>query len=82
MPSRLSAGWDIIDSRPRRFVMAIGSDGIPTIHNCDGCAVTQCKLARSLFEKGEVVRMIDVGPHGHVTIIKVSLEEPAQDAPI
>lgn len=75
MPSRLSAGWDRIDNRPRRLVLSIGLDRKPVIHNCYGCDVTQCKLARSLFEEGEFVRMIDINQHGYVTMIEVSPEQ-------
>lgn len=80
MSSRHAARWDRIDARPRRYVLGIGPDHVPKIHNCDGCDVTQCKLARSLYDKGEWVRMIDVGQHGYVTMIEVSpkpSEEPA-----
>ena len=79
MTGRLAAGWDRIDSRPRRYVLAIGRDRIPRIHNCDGCDVTQCKLARSLFDKGYFVRMIDIGQHGYVTMIEVSPQPEPQE---
>lgn len=71
MTGRRSAGWDAIDNRPRRFVLSIGRDRKPIVHDNGGCAVTQCKMARSLFENGQFVRMIDVNLHGHVTMIKV-----------
>ena len=82
MTGRLSAGWDRIDTRPRRFVLSIGRDRKPRINNCDGCDVTQCKLARTLHDKGEWVRMIDVGQHGFVTMIEVSPQpEPQETTP-
>lgn len=75
MTGRLSAGWDRIDSRPRRFVLAIGRDRKPRIHDTHGCDVSQCKLARMLYDKGEFVRMIDVNRWGYVTMIEVSPEQ-------
>lgn len=72
MTGRRSAGWDAIDNRPRRYVLSIGRDRKPVVHNNGGCAVTQSKMARSLFEQGQFVRMIDVNQHSHVTMIKVS----------
>lgn len=72
MTGRHSARWDRIDSRPRRYVLAIGRDRIPRIHDNHGCDVTQCKLAASLYEHGECVRLIDIGQHGHITIIRTA----------
>ena len=77
MNGRPFAGWDAIDNRDRLFVLSIGSDRKPEIHNC-GCAVTQSKLAHSLFEEGQFVRMIDVNQHGHVTMMEVSPETVEQ----
>jgi hypothetical protein len=75
MTGRPAAGWDRIDSRPGRFVLAIGRDRKPRIQDTHGCDVSQCKLARSLFDKGEFVRMIDVNRWGYVTMIEVSAQE-------
>lgn len=77
MTGRPSARWDRIDSLPKRFVLFIGADHKPAYHDCHGCAVTQCKMARSMHDEGLWVRMIDVGQHGCVTMIRVSPKESA-----
>lgn len=75
MTGRYAARWDRIDTRPRHYVIAIGRDHELRIHDCHDCDVSQCELARMLYDQDEWVRMIDVGQHGFVTMIEVSPQE-------